>query len=29
MRKVDTAAIEAQLADIDGQSAAARHFFTT
>ena len=27
MRKVDTAAIEAQLADIDGQSAAARHFF--
>ena len=27
MRKVDTEAIEAQLADIDGQSAAARHFF--
>jgi len=27
MRKVDTAAIEAQLADLDGQSAAARHFF--
>mgnify|MGYP002870506642 FL=1 len=26
MRKVDTTAIEAQLADIDGQSAAARHF---
>jgi ribosome-associated protein len=29
MRKVDAAAIEAQLADIDGQSAAARHFFHT
>ena len=27
MRKVDTAAIEAQLADLDGQSAAAKHFF--
>lgn len=27
MRKVDIEAIEAQLADIDGQSAAARHFF--
>jgi ribosome-associated protein len=27
MRKVDAAAIEAQLADLDGQSAAARHFF--
>lgn len=29
MRKVDAAAIEAQLADLDGQSAAARHFFHT
>ena len=27
MRKVDAAAIEAQLADLDGQSAAAKHFF--
>ena len=27
MRKVDAAAIESQLADLDGQSAAARHFF--
>ncbi len=29
MRKVDAESIEAQLADLDGQSAAARHFFHT